>query len=223
MRTLILLSGGMDSATVLAKARHDFGSDGLGTLSVIYGQRHIREIGAARRIAEHYGVPHEVFDMTPRDGTAALFTGSSLTDDVPVPHGAYDAPSMKATVVPNRNMILLALAGAYAISHGYDRLAYGAHAGDHTIYPDCRPVFVDAMKKALFLCDWKSLDLWVPFLMATKGEITRQGLALKVPYELTWTCYEGGEVACGKCGSCVERIEAFHDNNTKDPIHYAPA
>ena len=148
-----------------------------------------------------------------------MLKGSSQTDpNVAVPFGNYDEPNMKLTVVPNRNMFLLSCAGAVAVSRKADRLAYGAHAGDHTIYPDCRPEFVHAMQSAFKLCDWHSLDLYAPYLHMTKGDIAARGKQLGVRYDLTWTCYTGGETPCGKCGSCTERAEAFEFACLPDPL-----
>jgi 7-cyano-7-deazaguanine synthase len=125
---------------------------------------------------------------------------------------------MKLTVVPNRNMFMLAAAAAVAIARKADRLAYGAHAGDHTIYPDCRPAFVEAMRTAFGLCDWHELDLLAPYIAWTKGEICKRGTELGVPYEATWTCYVGGDHPCGQCGSCTERAEAFAFAGVVDPL-----
>jgi 7-cyano-7-deazaguanine synthase len=150
--------------------------------------------------------------------------GSSQTDkSVPVPEGHYEEESMKQTVVPNRNMILLALAGAWAISTKSDAIAYAAHSGDHAIYPDCRPEFTEAMSDALRLCDWHEVKLMRPFLYPTpmsKADIVKLGTSLGVPFELTWSCYKGGEKHCGKCGTCVERVEAFQLAGVEDPTEY---
>ena len=116
---------------------------------------------------------------------------------------------MKATVVPNRNMIMLAIAAGWALSRKCDRVAYGAHAGDHTIYPDCRPAFVEAMRHAFGLADWEQLELYCPFLNLSKADIVRTGAQLSVDFTKTWSCYEGGQLHCGKCGTCFERREAF--------------
>jgi 7-cyano-7-deazaguanine synthase len=115
-------------------------------------------------------------------------------------------------------MFMLAAAGAVAIARKADRLAYGAHAGDHTIYPDCRPEFVDAMGRAFGLCDWHTLSLHAPYINMTKGDICKRGVALGVPYEKTWTCYVGGDRPCGRCGSCTERAEAFEVAGIPDPL-----
>jgi len=121
------------------------------------------------------------------------------------------------TVVPNRNMLMLAAAAAIALTSHCEALAYGAHAGDHTIYPDCRPTFIQIMREALLNCDWQPLQLLVPFQNWTKGDIVKEGLRLRVPYELTWTCYQGDAEPCGKCGSCTEREEAFAFAGIPDP------
>jgi len=213
---VVLLSGGMDSSTLLATAVtfHDT----VHALSVDYNQRHKRELESAKKVAYHYGVSHEILDITNINN---LIGGSSLTSaDISVPHGHYADKTMKQTVVPGRNLILLSLATGMAISRGINMVAYAAHAGDHAIYPDCRPDFVMAMMEVLQNCDYNPIGLWTPFLYLDKAQILQSGLRLKVPYELTWTCYEGREKACGKCGACVERLEAFKLNNMEDPLEY---
>ena len=127
---------------------------------------------------------------------------------------------MKATVVPNRNMILLSLAAGYAISIQYDTVAYAAHSGDHTIYPDCRPAFADAMEQVLKLADWESISLFRPFVNWSKADLVKRGNEIGVPFEHTWSCYAGGEKHCGKCGTCVERKEAFELVGLSDPTCY---
>lgn len=214
MRTLLIFSGGMDSATLL----YDLlaAGDDVECLSVDYKQRHNRELESAAKICRRLRVNLDCLDLR---SLGMLLSGSSQTDmSVPVPFGKYDEPSMKQTVVPNRNMFMLAAAGAVAISRGMSRLAYGAHAGDHTIYPDCRPDFVKAMRTAFGLCDWSHLDLYAPYLNWSKGEICRRGLELGVPYEHTWTCYSGDKEPCHQCGSCTERAEAFEFAGDKDPL-----
>ena len=128
---------------------------------------------------------------------------------------------MKATVVPNRNMIMLAVAGGWAIANKADRLAYGAHTGDHAIYPDCRPEFVRTMREALRLADWHQLELITPFVGLSKAEIVKRGAELGVDFASTWSCYEGGEIHCGACGTCFERREAFEQAGVADPTEYA--
>lgn len=216
---VVVLSGGMDSATLLAHTI-DKGRDPW-ALSVRYGQRHVRELRAAAELCQHYAVRHTVVDL---GGLRDVMKNSSQTDPtVAVPLGHYEEPSMKRTVVPNRNMILLAVATAHAISHGIEAVAYGAHSGDHAIYPDCRPGFVHAMRPAMAVCDYQPIDLLTPFIDMDKGGIAQLGTALGVPYELTWTCYQGRELACGKCGACTERLEAFAAAGVTDPVEYEAA
>ena len=139
-----------------------------------------------------------------------------LIDDVTAKIAAGDGG--KGAVAFNRNMMMLAAAGAVALANGCQALAYGAHAGDHTIYPDCRPTFIQIMREAFLNCDWNPLDLLVPFRDWNKGQIAQEGIRLGVPYELTWTCYEGGEKPCGLCGACCERREAFEYAGASDPL-----
>jgi 7-cyano-7-deazaguanine synthase len=214
MKTVLILSGGMDSATLL----YDLVAHGdeVEAIGVNYKQRHGKELAYAADLCNGLGVRFDVLDLSSLSG---FLTGSSQSDpNVPVPFGKYDEPSMKLTVVPNRNMFMLAAAGGVAIARKADRLAYGAHAGDHTIYPDCRPEFVDAMGRAFGLCDWHTLSLHAPYIDMTKGDICKRGAELAVPYEKTWTCYVGGDRPCGKCGSCTERAEAFEFVGIPDPL-----
>ena len=212
---IVIISGGMDS-TVLAYHIALRGElDAL--VSVNYGQRHRKELVCAAATARALDVPHILLDLssiTPHINNSAL-TG---TGDVPLGH--YAEESMKATVVPNRNMILLALATGVAINRGLAFVAYGAHSGDHAIYPDCRPEFAAAMDRAIDLCDWTRPALLRPFISMTKADIVRAGLAMDVPFENTWTCYQGDDRACGKCGTCVERLEAFNLADARDPLPY---
>lgn len=215
MRALVLLSGGMDSAVLLYQLVRDCGAENVAAISLNYGQRHARELEAARTLAGLCGVPHDTYDLS---SLRPLFAKGSQTGDADVPEGHYAEENMKLTVVPNRNMVLLSLACAAAITRDFDTVAYAAHAGDHAIYPDCRPVFIDAMREAFALCDWKHVDLHAPFSHIDKGAIARAGVALGVPFEHTWTCYKGGDAPCGKCGSCVERAEAFASAGVPDPL-----
>jgi 7-cyano-7-deazaguanine synthase len=217
MKTVAVFSGGLDS-TVLLDHLLALGDEVL-AISVDYGQRHRRELDHARRIASRLGVEWECADLS---RISPLLAGSSQTSrGVSVPHGHYADESMKLTVVPNRNMIMLAVAGGWAISRRFDRLAYGAHTGDHTIYPDCRPEFVASMRHSLSLADWHSIDLFCPFLGMTKAEIVALGATLGTDFAATWSCYEGGELHCGRCGTCYERREAFEAAGVPDPTDYA--
>ncbi len=204
MKTVVLLSGGMDSTTLLHYMLKQ--SEEVAAISFNYGQRHKKELEYAKRTTEKLGIEHKVVELAP---LRELLKGCSLTDDIPVPHGHYEAESMKATVVPNRNMIMLSIATGWAISLGFDIVAYAAHAGDHFIYADCRPKFFKALNSAVKLADEKEIQLCAPFINIDKGEIALIGLKLGIDYDDTWTCYEGGEEPCGKCGACVERAEAL--------------
>jgi 7-cyano-7-deazaguanine synthase len=219
MKVVVLHSGGLDSTALLATLLAE-GHDCL-ALGVAYGQRHARELEAARAVCERLGVERVEADLSA--GLAGLLTGSALTDpSVPLPEGHYAEESMRATVVPNRNMILLAVAGAVASARGCDAVAYAAHDGDHAIYPDCRLEFGNAMGDALALCDWRPLRLLRPFIGTDKAGVVKAGARHGAPLDLTWSCYAGGERHCGRCGTCVERREAFALAGVTDPTEYEP-
>lgn len=214
---VVLLSGGMDSSVLLAQTL--FEDFDVIPVTIYYGQRHSREIRAAKDIVDFYGLGarwHQI--SVPGDILASPF--SSQTSDLQVPEGAYDDESMKQTVVPNRNMFLLSIGVARAIVVGAEQIRYAAHAGDHAIYPDCRPDFVQAMQVAITRCDWRPPTLIAPFIASSKADIVERGHQLRVPFELTWTCYKGGDEACGRCGTCVERLEAFALSGHTDPLKY---
>jgi 7-cyano-7-deazaguanine synthase len=216
MKIIVVISGGLDSVT-LAYHLKEQGHD-LSLLTVDYGQRHKKEIVCAVIAAIRLGAIHRQVDLST---LKPLMAGSALMDgSVPVPHGHYAAESMKATVVPNRNMLILATAAAWAISIKADAVAIGAHAGDHAVYPDCRPEFAAAMDHALSLCDWHPVRVERPFIAMTKADIVTLGHSLGVPFADTWSCYEGGDVHCGRCGTCVERAGAFIDADVPDPTVY---
>jgi 7-cyano-7-deazaguanine synthase len=217
MKIILIYSGGLDSTVLL----YHFHMEGhvVYALSVDYGQRHRCELTFAEEICRRLKVNHKVADLSP---ILPLLAGSSLTSpDIEVAEGHYTHASMKSTVVPNRNMILLSIATGYALSVGAEKVAYAAHSGDHAIYPDCRNEFADAMAEAIRLCDWKTIELLRPFVGWTKADIVRRGAALGVPFEKTWSCYKGESVHCGRCGTCIERREAFDLANLEDPTRYA--
>lgn len=219
MKIVAIASGGMDSATLLYKLRAD-GHEVI-ALGINYGQRHRRELEFLAQLCQgDLDIPHRVADLS---SLRPLIAGESsqVNPDVAVPHGHYADDTMKTTVVPNRNMIMLSVAIGHAISEKADAVAYGAHAGDHTIYPDCRASFAATMEAAALLCDWRPIRLVRPFVHITKADIAKLGAILGVPYQLTWSCYEGREVHCGKCGTCVERREAFELAEISDPTEYA--
>lgn len=217
MKTVLIYSGGLDSTVLLYHLR-DAGYD-VHALAVNYGQRHKRELDSARTICEQIDVPFQIADLS---AIQPLLAGSSLTSpEIEVAEGHYTEENMKTTVVPNRNMILLALATGHAISVKADQVAYAAHSGDHAIYPDCRTEFADAMAHAIQLADWHKVILSRPFVDWTKADIAKRAAELKVPVELTWSCYKGGDRHCGKCGTCIERREAFDLAGITDPTIYA--
>ncbi|MCA1770665.1 MAG: 7-cyano-7-deazaguanine synthase QueC [Halomonas sp.] len=216
-RTVVIYSGGMDSYTVLHRALRE-GLD-VNALSFDYGQRHVRELEVAERVCHELGVPHQVVDIRAIHG---LIDNSALTDaSLTLPEGDYGEENLSATVVPNRNMILLALAIAKAVNIGAGRVDYGAHGGDHVLYPDCRPEFVDAMNSVAGIANFEAVEIHAPYLRATKAQILAEGLAMGLDYADTWTCYRGEALACGRCGSCRERLAAFAAQGVNDPIAYA--
>jgi 7-cyano-7-deazaguanine synthase len=217
-KLVIVYSGGLDSTVLLATKRLE-GND-VRALSVNYGQRHSRELDCAARVCATLGVPHVVVDLS---SMRQLLTGSSQTDDsVPVPHGHYAEENMKLTVVPNRNMVLLAVAGAWAIAQKCDAIAYAAHAGDHAIYPDCREEFVGPFAAALAAADWHKVEVERPFLKLSKTNIVEIGGAsgLGLEMAMSYSCYEGKELHCGLCGTCQERRVAFRDAGVIDQTPY---
>ncbi|PYE35383.1 preQ(0) biosynthesis protein QueC [Idiomarina fontislapidosi] len=214
-KVVVIYSGGMDSFTVLNKALQQ--GHEVSALSFNYGQRHVRELDVAAKVCKDLGIPHKVVDITAING---LLAGSSLTDDIDIPEGHYEESSMKSTVVPNRNMILLSLAIGYAVSEGASAVYYGAHSGDHAIYPDCRPEFVRQMNVVSQLANYEPIEVVAPYLDVDKNAILADGLRMALNYADTWTCYNGRDKACGKCGACVERLEAFAANGVKDPLPY---
>lgn len=215
MKTILTYSGGLDSTVLLYHLLNE--EHEVRCLSVYYGQRHKRELIHAADICRKLGVEHFIADLS---CLRPILAGSSQTSDVAVPDGHYAEESMKLTVVPNRNMILLSLAGAWAVSTKSNQIAYAAHAGDHTIYPDCRASFTDPLNEALQNCDWHYVELHRPFLHYSKADIVRLGNNLHVPFGKTWSCYKGLENHCGKCGTCTERKEAFKLAGVRDPTDY---
>lgn len=220
MKTTLVCSGGLDSvslAHVLAQGGH------LSRIvSFDYGQRHRKELSFAEECAMRLGVPFHLIDLS---GLGAALSGSALTDDLDVPDGHYAEETMRVTVVPNRNAIMLAVAFGIAAARGCDTVAAAVHGGDHFIYPDCRPAFTDAfgaMQRAA-MDGYARVALHVPFVHATKADIVTAGAAAGTPFARTWSCYKGGARHCGRCGTCVERREAFHLAGVADPTGYEDA
>lgn len=218
-KAVVVLSGGMDSATALYQAKAD--SFDLYAISFDYGQRHKKELDYARKIARVAEVKeHHIIDLT---NITNLISNSALTSkDVDVPEGHYAQENMKTTVVPNRNMIMASIAIGYAVNIKAERVYLGVHTGDHAIYPDCRPQFIKALDLCGYLANegFGKVEIKAPFIHMTKAEIVKLGNTLKVPYELTYSCYKGGENHCGRCGTCTERREAFKLAGVNDPTQY---
>ena len=217
MRACVLLSGGMDSVTLLHEAarRHEL----VACLTFDYGSKHNAcEIPFARLHAARLGVPHHVVAL---DFMDRLFASDLLRSGGRIPDGHYAEDTMKRTVVPFRNGILLAIAAGYAESHGAEMLMIAAHSGDHAIYPDCREEFLGAMATAVREGTYARLEIERPFVHWDKAGIARLGAGLGVDFRETWSCYKGGELHCGTCGTCVERREAFLLAGIEDPTSYA--
>lgn len=212
---VVIYSGGMDSFTLLHRALAE--GYRVHALSFDYGQRHVRELEAASAVCTELGLPHKVLDIR---SLQAVMAGSALTGGSEVPEGHYEEESMKSTVVPNRNMILLSLATGYAVTVSADAVWFGAHGGDHAIYPDCRPEFVEKMDAVCRVANYEPVAVEAPYIRADKAEILAEGLAMGLDYSQTWTCYNGRHKACGVCGSCVERLEAFASQGIADPLPY---
>lgn len=211
--SVVIYSGGMDSFTLLNRVIRDEGVDNVVALSFDYGQRHVKELSLAKGVCFDLKVKHHVILLP-------ALRGSALTDDVAVPEGHYADENMKQTVVPNRNMVMLSIAASYTIANKHDVVYYGAHAGDHAIYPDCRREFIEAVTNAICIGNYSPCQIVAPYVDLSKGSILAEGLNMGLDYSLTWTCYNGREKACGKCGSCVERLEAFDYCLANDPLEY---
>ncbi len=224
MKALVLLSGGVDSATCLALAVKNYGSENVTALSVFYGQRHDKELKSARAVAEHYGVELAELDLSKmfEYSDCSLLSHSSLA----IPEESYSEQLKKtdgapvSTYVPFRNGLFIASAASIALSKGCEKIYYGAHADDSAgnAYPDCSPAFNEAMNRAVYEGSGGQLCIEAPFVGMNKAEVVKLGLELKVPYELTWSCYEGGERPCMKCGTCIDRRKAFEANGVLDPL-----
>ncbi|PWE32671.1 7-cyano-7-deazaguanine synthase QueC [Maritimibacter sp. 55A14] len=218
MKTLVICSGGLDSVSLAHKVAAE--QELAGLISFDYGQRHRKELDFAARAADRLGTGFELIDMR---AIGAHLSGSALTDDLDVPDGHYAEETMKVTVVPNRNAIMLAVAFGIAAARGADAVAAAVHGGDHFIYPDCRPGFIDAfetMQRAA-LEGYADIRLYTPFVHLPKSAIVTEGARHGTPFAETWSCYKGGARHCGRCGTCVERREAFHLAGVPDPTDYA--
>jgi len=216
MKVVVLCSGGMDSVTALHWARREHTV--VVAVSFDYGAKHNhREIPFAAEQARLAGIRHEVIGL---DFVNRLFSSALLTSGGTIPDGHYEAESMRQTVVPFRNAIMLAIACGVAESAGAGGLVIAAHGGDHAIYPDCREDFMRAMGEAMQQGTYAGVKLLRPFIAMSKGEIAALGAQLGVDFARTWSCYKGGPRHCGRCGTCVERREAFLQAGLADPTNY---
>lgn len=223
MKAIVLSSGGVDSTTCLAVAVDKYGADNVISLSVYYGQKHNKELEAARAVADYYKAKHIELDLKPifEDSNCSLL----MQNDIEIPKESYAEQLNKSggepvsTYVPFRNGLFLSVAASIAISNGCKEIYYGAHADDAAgnAYPDCSDEFTNAMRKAINLGSGCGLTIKAPFVNHNKAEVVKRGLELNVPYELTWSCYEGGDKPCGRCGTCIDRQKAFEANGVKDP------
>lgn len=224
MKAMVLFSGGVDSTTCLALAVKKHGAENVIALSISYGQKHNKEIKSAEKLTKYYGVKWQTLDLSLifKDSNCSLLKNSN--DEIP--KESYSEQLLKtngspvSTYVPFRNGLFLASAASIALSHGCNVIYYGPHADDAAgnAYPDCSSVFNDAMAKAIYEGSGQQVSIEAPFVNMTKKDIVELGLELKVPYELTWSCYEGGDKPCGICGTCRDRIEAFKANGITDPL-----
>jgi 7-cyano-7-deazaguanine synthase len=218
-KAVVAVSGGMDSATVLGMALAE--GQVVYPVGFSYPSKHNRyEQRAASNILRHYGMlPADLYQFN-LTGIFEGFKSALLDKDQQVPEGHYEAENMRQTVVPGRNIIFASILAGYAWSIGADSVWLGIHAGDHFIYPDCRPDFFSAMNAAVLTGTDGNVVLHAPFLSETKKEILRWGFDHRVPYHLTRTCYKDQPIACGRCGSCQERLAAFAAFGVEDPIEY---
>lgn len=224
MKAMVLFSGGVDSTTCLALAVKKHGAENVIALSISYGQKHNKEIKSAEKLTKYYGVKWQTLDLSLifKDSNCSLLKNSN--DEIP--KESYSEQLLKtngspvSTYVPFRNGLFLASAASIALSNGCNVIYYGPHADDAAgnAYPDCSSVFNDAMAKAIYEGSGQQVSIEAPFVNMTKKDIVKLGLELKVPYEFTWSCYEGGDKPCGICGTCRDRIEAFKANGITDPL-----
>jgi len=220
-KKIIILSGGLDSVTLLHKIANKYGSENIKALTFDYGSKHnYMEIPMARENCLALNISHKIINLTSvfRNFKSALLNHKNSEK---IPEGHYEQLNMKKTIVPFRNGILLSIAVGFAETKNANIIYYGAHSGDHTIYPDCKPEFEKAFSLAAYLGTMNKIQIKAPFNNINKTKIIRIGNHLGINYGLTWTCYnpQNGK-ACGKCGSCQERLEAFKNNSMEDPLNY---
>ena len=223
MKALVLLSGGLDSTVCLAKAIEKYGKENVCALSITYGQKHSKEVEAARNVAKHYGIELTEIDLSLifRFSDCSLLTSS----DKEIPKESYEEQLKKtdgspvSTYVPFRNGLFLSSAAAIALSKDCGVIYYGAHSDDAAgnAYPDCSEKFNSAMNTAIYEGSGQQLKIEAPFVSLNKADVVKEGIRLNAPLKLTWSCYEGGDTPCGKCGTCIDRAKAFEANGIIDP------
>ena len=223
MKAMVLFSGGVDSTTCLGIAVDKYGAENVVALSIAYGQKHTKEIECSQKIAQHYGVEHLYLDLGKifQSSNCSLLTHS----DQKIPTEAYAKQIEKtdgapvSTYVPFRNGLFLSSAASIALSKGCEVIYYGAHSDDAAgnAYPDCSDAFNKAINEAIYIGSGNQLKVEAPFIGLTKAQVVKKGLELKVPYELTWSCYMGEDKPCGVCGTCLDRAKAFAENGVADP------
>ena len=226
MKALVLFSGGLDSSVCLGLAVREYGAEEVLALSIYYGQKHKKEMEASEKVASFYGVKRITLDLGEifKDSSCTLLEGA----EGEIPHEEYAEQLSKSdgapvnTYVPFRNGLFLSSAAAIALSHGCEVIYYGAHADDAAgnAYPDTSPEFNKAISDAIYLGSGNALRIAAPFINKSKAAVVAKGVELGVPFELTWSCYEGHEKACGVCGTCRDRKRAFAENGLTDPIEY---
>lgn len=214
-KTVVVVSGGMDSVTLLHRVIENQSPNNVKVISFDYGQIHKKELGMAAWQCEQLGVEHTIVDIT----NLNKLLPSALTGTEEVPQGHYESESMKKTVVPFRNSIMSTIALGYAAGIGFNRIALGVHDGDRIVYPDCRPEFIAALQELANLGDYNPIEIYTPYLYLNKIDIVTEGIKLGVDYSKTWTSYSAGEYPDPKTGSSVERTQAFMANGIKDPLY----
>lgn len=226
LKALVLFSGGLDSSVCLGMAVKEYGADEVLALSIYYGQKHKKEMEASEKVAAYYGVKRITLDLGEifKDSNCTLLEGAKEE----IPHEEYSEQLEKTngapvnTYVPYRNGLFLSSAASIALSHGCEVIFYGAHADDAAgnAYPDTSVAFNKAISDSIYIGSGNAVRVFAPFIDKPKASVVATGIQVGVPFELTWSCYEGHEKACGVCGTCRDRIKAFEENGLKDPIEY---